>query len=130
VLLDGLTALFTEGFAPAVPILRRAHRAFAADQRSPAEQLGWLWLASASSMHIWDDQYALALADRQVRLAREALVGEIHAAIESIGGALVPYAAVTLAALRGRESEAASLIERGRSDGSQRGEGNGLTVLD
>jgi DNA-binding NarL/FixJ family response regulator len=109
-------------------------------------------------MHIWDDRYALALADRHVRLAREAgalgelplaltqrvfvhvfagelgaaeaLVGEIHAAMESIGGALVPYAAVALAALRGRESEAASLIEHGRSDGSQRGEGVGLTVLD
>jgi DNA-binding NarL/FixJ family response regulator len=158
VLLDGMMALFTEGLAPAVPILRRAHRAFDADQRSPAEQLRWLWLASASSMHIWDDQYALALADRHVRLAREAgalgelplalsqrvfvhvfagelgaaeaLVAEIHAAMESIGGALVPYAAVALAALRGRESEAASLIARGRSDGSQRGEGNGLTVLD
>src|SRR3954464_4885808 len=109
-------------------------------------------------MHIWDDQYALTLADRHVWLAREAgalgelplaltqrvfvhvfagelraaeaLVGEIDAAMESIGGALVPYAAVTLAALQGRESEAAPLIERGRSDGSQRGEGVGLTVLD
>src|SRR6185369_2667714 len=60
----------------------------------------------------------------------EALVGEIHAAMESIGGALVPYAAVALAAFQGRESEAASLIERGRSDGTQRGEGVGLTVLD
>ena len=157
-LLDGLIALFTEGFAPAVPVLRRAHRAFDADQRPAAEQLHWLWLASASAQHIWDDQNALALADRHVRLTREAdalgelplaltqrvfvhvfagelgaaeaLVGEIHAAMESIGGALVPYAAVALAALRGRASEAASLIERGRSDGSQRGEGIGLTVLD
>jgi DNA-binding CsgD family transcriptional regulator len=158
VLLDGLTALFTEGLASAVPTLRRAHRAFEADQRSPAEQLRWLWLASASSQHIWDDRYALALADRHVRVAREAgalgelplaltqrvfvhvfagelgaaeaLVGEIHAAMESIGAALVPYAAVALAGLRGRESEAASLIERGRIDGSERGEGVGLTVLD
>jgi DNA-binding CsgD family transcriptional regulator len=109
-------------------------------------------------MHIWDDQYALALAERHVRLAREAgalgelplalservfvhvlageldaagaLVGEIEAAMDSIGGALVPYAAAALAAYRGRESEAAPLIERGRNDGSQRGEGNGLTVLD
>jgi DNA-binding CsgD family transcriptional regulator len=157
VLLDGLTALFTDGLAPAVPILRRAHRAFDADQLPP-EQLRWLWLASASAQHIWDDRYALALADRHVRLTREAdalgelplaltqrvfvhvlagelgaaeaLVGEIHAAMESIGGALVPYAAVALAAFQGREAEAAALIERGRSDGSQRGEGVGLTVLD
>ena len=157
-LLGGMTALFTEGFAPAVPILRQAHREFNTDQRSPAEQLRWLWLASASAQHIWDHESALALAERHVRLVREAgalgelplalsqrvfvhvfagelgaaeaLVAEIHAAMESIGGALVPYAAVALAALRGRESEAASLIERGRSDGSQRGEGNGLTVLD
>ena len=157
-LLDGLTALFTEGFEPAVPILRRAHRAFAADDRSPAEQLRWLWLASASAQHIWDDQYASLLSDRHVGLARdagalgelplaltqrvfvhalagelraaEALVAEIDAAMESIGGALVPYAAVALAALQGHESEAAALIERGRSDGSQRGEGVGLTVLD
>jgi DNA-binding NarL/FixJ family response regulator len=158
VLLGGMTALFTEGFAPAVPILHRAHRAFNADQRLPAEQLRWLWLASASAQHIWDDQCALALAELHVRLVREAgalgelplalsqrvfvhvfagelgaaeaLVAEIDAAMESIGGALVPYAAVALTALRGRESEASSLIERSRSDGSQRGEGNGLTVLD
>jgi DNA-binding CsgD family transcriptional regulator len=157
-LLDGLTALFTEGLAPAIPILRGAHRAFVADQRSPAEQLRWLWLASATAMRIWDDQYALALADRHVWLAREAgalgelplaltqrafvhvfagelaaaeaLVGEINAAMEAIGGALVPYAAFALASLRGRESETTSLIERGRSEAVQRGEGIGLTVLD
>jgi DNA-binding CsgD family transcriptional regulator len=158
VLLDGLTALFTEGLAPALPILRRAHRAFEADQRAPADQMRWLWLASASAQHIWDDQYALTLATRHVRLAREAgalgelplaltqrvfvhifagelgaaeaLVGEIHAAMESIGSELVPYAAVALAGIRGREPEAAPLIDRGRSEGSRRGEGVGLTVLD
>ena len=118
----------------------------------------WLWLASASAQHIWDDQYALALATRHVRLAREAgalgelplaltqrvfvhifagelgaaeaLVAEIHAAMESIGSELVPYAAVALAGIRGREPEAAPLIDRGRKEGSQRGEGVGLTVLD
>jgi hypothetical protein len=46
VLLDGLAALFSEGYEAAVPVLRRAERAFDAAGMPAAEQLRWKWLAT------------------------------------------------------------------------------------
>ena len=46
------------------------------------------------------------------------------------GSNLTPYGAVGLAALRGREAEAISLIDESREDATRRGEGIGLSVLD
>jgi DNA-binding CsgD family transcriptional regulator len=51
-------------------------------------------------------------------------------AIEATGSTLAPYGAIGLAALRGREAEAISLIDETRSDVTLRGEGRGLSVLD
>ena len=45
------------------------------------------------------------------------------------GADLAPYGGVGLAALRGRETEAAYLIERTRTEVTSRGEGIGLSVL-
>jgi DNA-binding CsgD family transcriptional regulator len=58
------------------------------------------------------------------------LVDEIRGAIEATGSTLAPYGAIGLAALRGREAEAISLIDETRSDVMLRGEGRGLSVLD
>ena len=58
------------------------------------------------------------------------LVEEIQQATEATGSHLAPYGAVGLAALRGREAEAAYLIERTRTEVTERGEGIGLSVLD
>jgi DNA-binding CsgD family transcriptional regulator len=156
-LLDGLATLFTDGYRPAVPILRRAQSAFGIDM-SVAEQLRWLWLATVSSVVLWEDGRWETLSARHVQLAREtgalgelplalsqhayvnlfageltaaaSLVEQIHAATEATGSNLAPYAAVGLAALRGREAEAAPLIDGSRGDVTQRGEGIGLSVLD
>src|SRR5207253_11065696 len=50
--------------------------------------------------------------------------------IDAIGSNLTPYGAIGLAALRGREPGAISLIGESRRDLTRRGEGRGLSVLD
>jgi DNA-binding CsgD family transcriptional regulator/tetratricopeptide (TPR) repeat protein len=157
-LLDGLVTLLSEGYEPALPILRRANRAFDTAGMSATEQLRWKWLATISAVHLWDDERWEALSQRHVELARDAgalgelplalsqrvyvhlfagelaaaasLVHEIEAATEATGTDLAPYGAVGLAALRGHEAETASLIDRSRADVTRRGEGVGLSVLD
>jgi RNA polymerase sigma factor (sigma-70 family) len=156
-LLDGLATLFTEGYRPALPILRRAQSAFGTDM-SAAEQLRWLWLAAISSELLWDDVHWETLSERHVQLAREtgalgelplalsmriyvhlcagelltaaSLVEQIEAATDATGSNLAPYGAVGLAALRGHEAEAAALIDGSRADVTRRGEGIGVSILD
>ncbi|SEE73532.1 ATP-binding protein [Jiangella alba] len=76
-LLDGLVTTFTQGYEAGVPGLRRALTAFAGHE-PPADAVGdsdshrWLWLASRTAMAVFDDESAHLLADRHVRLAREA----------------------------------------------------------
>jgi DNA-binding CsgD family transcriptional regulator len=123
-----------------------------------SEQLRWKWLATISSVHLWEDTRWQAISDRHVQIAREtgalaelplalsqrvyahlfageltvaaSLVDEIRAATEATGSNLTPYGAVGLVALRGREPEAISLIEECRKDATLRGEGIGISVLD
>jgi DNA-binding CsgD family transcriptional regulator len=156
-LVDGLATLFTDGFVPAVPILRQAQSAFGADLPA-AEQLRWLWLATVSSVLLWDDVRWEAFSEHHVQLAlatgalgelplalsqrayvhlfageiaaAASLVEQIETATEATGSKLAPYAAVGLAALRGREAEAARLIADSRADVMRRGEGIGISVLD
>ena len=157
-LLDGLATFFSESYEAAVPILRQAQDAFDASGLPANEQLRWKWFATVSSVHLWDDASWEAISERHVQIARETgalgelplalsqsiyahlfagelttaatLVDEIQAAIEATGSTLAPYGAVGLAALRGREAEAISLIDESRSDVTLRGEGRGLSVLD
>jgi hypothetical protein len=69
-LLDGLVALFTDGYVGAVPILRQAQRAIEGAM-SEAEQLRWMWGATVSSMHLWDDEAWERLSSRHLQLVRE-----------------------------------------------------------
>src|ERR1700692_3649676 len=62
--------------------------------------------------------------------AASSLWDEIRAATEATGSSLAPYGAVGLAAFRGREREAVSLIDETRNDVTLRGEGIGLSILD
>jgi tetratricopeptide (TPR) repeat protein len=156
-LLDGLVAFFSESYEAAVPILRQAQGAFGPDM-SATEQLRWLWQATISAVHLWDDAGREALSERHVRLAREtgalgelplalsqrvyvhlfageltaaaSLADEIQAATQATGSNLAPSGAVGLVALRGREAEAASLIDSSRAEVTLRGEGIGISVLD
>jgi DNA-binding CsgD family transcriptional regulator len=156
--LDGLATLFTDGYEAAVPILRRAHSGFDGDDMPASEQVRWKWLATVLSIHMWDDVRWQAISEAHVQIAREAgalgelplalsqrvyahlfagelttaalLIDEIRSASEATGSKLTPYGAVGLAALRGREPEAISLIDESRQDATRRGEGVGLSVLD
>jgi DNA-binding CsgD family transcriptional regulator len=156
-LLDALTTLLSKSYEAAVPILRQAERAFGSD-RSATEQMRWSWLATIASVQLWDDAGWEALSERHIRIARKSgalgdlplaltqriylhlltgelmaaasLVEEIQQATDTTGSDLAPYGAVGLAALRGREAEAAFLIERSRTEVAGRGEGIELSVLD
>jgi len=156
-LLDALATLFSESYEAAVPILRQAEGAFGSD-RSATEQMRWMWLATIASVQLWDDAGWEALSERHIRIARKtgalgdlplaltqriylhlltgelvaaaSLVEEIQEVTDTTGSDLAPYGAVGLAALRGREAEAAYLIERTRTEVTGRGEGIGLSVLD
>jgi DNA-binding CsgD family transcriptional regulator len=157
-LLDGLATRFTEGYEAAVPILRRAQNAFDVSDLAVNEQLRWKWLATVSSVQLWDDTSWETMSERHVQIAREtgalgelplaltqrvyahlfvgelstavSLVDEVRAATEATGSNLAPYGAVGLVALRGREPEAVSLIDKSRKEVTLRGEGIGLSILD
>jgi DNA-binding CsgD family transcriptional regulator len=154
-LLDGLAAHFCDGYAAGLPILRQA-LVLVGNDMSAEEELRWLWLAGITALHLWEDETWESLADRHVQLAREtgalselplaltariylhlfageltaaaSLTDELGAAIEATGSNLAPYAALALAAFRGRETEAATLTRANRQAVELRGEGIGLTV--
>ena len=154
-LMDGLVAHFSQGYQAGLPLLRRALRGFGRDM-SARDQLRWLWLACIAALHLWDDQSWDTLSRRHVRLARDAgalselplalssraclhlfagelgaaaaLASEARAATEATRSSLAPYAALGLAAMRGREGEARTLIETTSQDVAPRGEGIGITV--
>ena len=156
-LLDGLAASITEGGPAGLPMLHRALSAFGRDM-SEGDELRWLRLARIAALHLWDDGQWDVLSRRQVRLCREAgafgdlpqalssraymelfagelataaaLIEEVQAATEATGSNFAPYAALALAAWRGRKDEAAALMEVIIQDVTRRGEGIGITVTE
>ena len=152
-LLDGFAVYFTEGYAAAAPILRRALSAF--DQETSAEvELRWLWLAGVAASHVWDFDSWDRFSRRHLQLTRDAgafsqlpstlgmrahvlffagelaaaasLVDEAQVAREAMGINVAPYAALHLAALRGREAEASARASAAREKAAVRGEGAGI----
>ena len=156
-LLDGLALLITEGHRAGVPVLKQAVSAFRGGDISPQEVLRWLWLACQAARLVWDYESWDELSARLVKLSRDAgalialhvalttralmhlfagefalaasLVAEVEAVSEATGSHIVPYAAVTLAALRGREAEASELIKAGTKDAQRRSEGGGVSFI-
>jgi DNA-binding CsgD family transcriptional regulator len=138
-LLDGLVLAVTDGRAAAAPVLRQAAAAFASVGTPAEERLRWAWLASAAADYLWDVDGWLAISRGAIQLARDvgaldqlpiglqsqaivvtwcgdfpaagALITEARLVSEATGTRMAPFAAMSLAALRGRESEAAPLIE-------------------
>src|SRR5205823_8951990 len=69
-LLDGLAALYNQGYAAAVPLLRQALAA--ADSATPSdEEPHWLWLACVAASHVWDDERGELLSRRYIQLVRK-----------------------------------------------------------
>jgi len=137
-LLDGLALLITEGRAAAIPALRGAARVFAAEGLSARERFRWGWLASAPTYAMWDNEATRAVIARQIHLVRDAgaleqlpiylsslggatartgdfaaaasLIAETKDVAAATGARLLPFTALLLAALMGRETEASTLI--------------------
>jgi DNA-binding CsgD family transcriptional regulator len=156
-LLDGLALLITEGCATGTPTLKAAVTAFRGGDISGGEGHRWLWLAAHVATFLWDDEALDVISARFVQLARDAgalsvlplalttrsgvqvlagdfvmassLVDEVAAVNEATGASLAPYAALTLAAFKGREAEAAQLIEAATKELVRRGEGQGLAFI-
>jgi len=155
-LLDGLTVLFTDGYAAAVPIENRALEAFNSEDLALEEGLRWLWLASAIAADLWEHERWRVLATQLVNMARQSgvlselplalnslaqvhlfagelgaaamLVDEANAVRDATGIDVSPYAALGLAAWRGRRPEAEQLIDSSMSSALSRGEGIGVTI--
>jgi DNA-binding CsgD family transcriptional regulator len=156
-LLDGLAARCTEGYAVGLPILRRALSTIGRDV-SGTDELGWLWPACIAAIQLWDDGQWDVLSRRHVRLARDAgalselplalsaraclelfageltaaaaLICEAGAATEATPGNFAPYGALGLAAWSGREDEAAAATEATIAEVRPRGEGIGITITE
>ena len=156
-LLDGLALLITDGYAAGTPILRRAIDGFRGEDISRGDGRRWLWLASRVAAFLWDDENWDMLSARFVQLARDAgelsvlplaltirtgmhlfagrlamassLVQELAAVNEATGAGLVAYAPVTLAAAKGREAEAVSLIDAATREVVRRAGAQGLTSI-
>jgi DNA-binding CsgD family transcriptional regulator/tetratricopeptide (TPR) repeat protein len=155
-LLDGIAAHYTQGYAAGATILRTALDQFGTGM-SPENELRGLFLASMlAAQHLWDYQRWQLLSDRYVELARSlgalselppalavevlclayagelsaaaALSQELQAVIDAVGSGFPPYAALIVAGMRGRPDQVSDLIDATRSDLNQRGEGFGMTV--
>jgi DNA-binding CsgD family transcriptional regulator len=159
VLLEGLAVLFTDGYAAAAPISRRAVQAFMGAHVDLEEALSSGWLAASTSMSLWDDASWDLLTRRQLEMAQKAgavsalplalaarfyvplVAGELAAAasivqrlraVEEVAAdptALTGYAEVSLAALRGDAEEAEPLLHQHLERFTARGEGAGVTVV-
>jgi DNA-binding CsgD family transcriptional regulator len=153
-LLDGFAQVFTEGRAAAAPVLQQAVAAFASDGVASEELLRWGWLATAAAVFVWDHDTCLAISSRGVELARESgalevlavgvnvmgqavalsgdfalaalLIAEADAVTDATGAQVAPYGALVLAALRGEEAGAASLIDATIAQASAGGQGTAV----
>ena len=154
-LLDGLSVLIIQGYTAGAPLLKRAVAAFRGSEVPTEEELRWLWLACHAAGLTWDYESWDVLSARLIRVCHEAgaltalpiayntragvhlfggnfshaagIVTEAGSITDAMGSSIAPYGAVALAAMRGRDAEAAVLIEAGTEDAQRRGEGEGLS---
>jgi DNA-binding CsgD family transcriptional regulator len=156
-LLEGISLVICEGYPAGAPVLRRAVSAFRGTDVSTEEGLRWLWLACRAALIVWDYASFDVLSDRQVTLARDAgaltilpiafnmrstahlyagaftpaasMVAQAESVTEATGSSISPYGAVALAAYRGREAQAAHLLQTATDDAERRGEGRALSYI-
>ena len=152
-LLDALVARFTEGYAASVTPITRALRAFDEPDGGGADRR-WLWLACRLAQDLWNDELWHTLATRGVRLARETgalnllpnalnylaalnvhsgafataavLIDEVDSITQATGLPPLKYAAAMLAAARGDQAQTLALLEWGRQNSTERGEGSAI----
>jgi DNA-binding CsgD family transcriptional regulator len=152
-LLDGIAALYTQGYGAGAPILRTALDQFGT---SPDMELRGFLLATILARHLWDHNRWQLVSDRYLEIVRSlgaiselplaltsrvfwlALAGQLSAAaassrelqavMEATGSSAGPYASLIVAAMRGRPDEVTSVIDAVRSDLIQRGERFAITA--
>ena len=157
-LLDGLAAVFSQGYAAGVPILRRALQALETGDMPAGFELRWLSLAYIAALQIWDDLGSDVLSDLYLQRTREvgalselplalfsrlyqllfagevtaaaSAAQEMQAAVEATGTNIAPYGALGLAAFCGREAEASALIEATLREAQKRGEGLAISAAE
>jgi hypothetical protein len=155
-LLAGLVARFTEGYAASVDPLTRALRSFDGSDGG-TEELRWLWLACRLAQDLWDDELWHMLATRGVRVARETgalsllpnalnhlaalevhagafdsaavLIHEVDAITRATGLAPLKYSAFKLAVARGDDAQTEALAAVSLPDAEARGEGSALGLV-
>ncbi len=153
-LLDGLALLVTDGPSAAASVLRQATSAFASADIPVAEVLRWGWMAREADKALWAYDGSRVTA-RQVQLARDAgaldrlplllnqtaldavyggdlvaaisLIAQADTICEATGARVAPYAATMLASFRGREAEAAPLIQSAIEQAEAGGQGAAAT---
>ncbi len=152
-LLDALVTRFTSGYAASVAPLSRALRAFG-EPDGGGEDRRWLWVACRLAQDLWDDDLWHALATRGVRVAREigalsllpnalnhlaslnvhsgafttaaALIDEVNSITQATGIPPLKYSAAMLVTARGDLPQALPLLEWGRQNATERGEGSAV----
>jgi ATP/maltotriose-dependent transcriptional regulator MalT len=156
VLLHGVAVLFAEGYPAAAPLLRRATEVFDNDDLTLEEGIRFMWLAAVAASDLWDEGTWDRLTSRHLTIVREAgalsalplalnarafvelfsgdlataadRVHEIRAVSEAAESRLSPYAALGLAAFRGREEQAAPLFAASLREVAARGDGLAVSV--
>jgi DNA-binding CsgD family transcriptional regulator len=155
-LIRGLAAVFTQGFTAAVPQLRAALQAVRnADDDQEVNR--WLWLGCRIAFDLWDEQLSGELAERGLRLAREAgalsvlpiatsfraglhvhagefaaaatLMDESAAISEMTGTAPLVYTPPILAAYRGDAAVALALLDAADEHAVARGQGLASSMI-
>lgn len=155
-LLDGLVTTFTEGYVQGAPAVREALEAFR-DHGFDGEAMGemgsrrWMGLATRTAAAYFDNERGHVLADRTVRLAREAgalatlplslvalsanlvltgdiaraekLAAEAAAITRATGAVPLPYADLYIASWRGRRDDTLRLTAAGIEGASETGAG-------
>jgi DNA-binding CsgD family transcriptional regulator len=155
-LLNALAMRLTDGYSAAAPTMKRVLGALCDEEIPVQEALRWLWLGSVIAADLWDDERWHVVAARHVTITREAgalsdlfgaldslafahlFAGELAAASALVEEVMTVCAAIGvnpaglgppgLAAFRGREREARTLIDATIEGSHAHGQGNGVTV--
>jgi DNA-binding CsgD family transcriptional regulator/Tfp pilus assembly protein PilF len=153
-----LAVQITKGYAAGAPLLKAALSGFEPHEALPPEEARWLSLAVWAAADLWDDDTFRRLATRELERAREAgalaaialalsmlcyihatsgelaaaesLLDEIRSASEATGAPAHPSLVLSIAAMRGRESEARDVIRTAGNEAATRGEGLAMFVAE
>jgi DNA-binding CsgD family transcriptional regulator len=157
-LLEGMVVLYTDGYAAAAPLVRRAVQAFGAEALTLDESFHGAWVAAVAAADLWDDLHWDLLSERHLDAVRKAgalnllslaltnravfdvhtgdlaaaasLLGERQWLAEVTGGqpALTPMPEAWLAAMQGHDELAELLIRDTVDQASARGLGATLNM--